>query len=256
MNVPKTRGYEIVSHRGAMREAPENTAAAFEAALAWPIDGIELDVQMTADGALVIFHDGDLRRIGGGKRAIADCTLDELSSNDWGGWFDRKFQGEPLLTLGRCVDRFAGRTRLLIEIKSFPSDAGGRALHLTEKVTALLDDRIEPSRRDRIRILSFDPGVLEAAGQSGRWRCVRNLDDPDEIHRIRKAPPYMDAYCASIKKIDPGTVDACRALGRRFMTWSCNTADELDKAVRCGCDVVMTDDPRWIFEHIDSQQDL
>ena len=63
---------QIVAHRGAMDEAPENTASAFEAALSHPIDGIEFDVQMTEDGKLVLYHDDNLKRITGESRPISD----------------------------------------------------------------------------------------------------------------------------------------------------------------------------------------
>jgi glycerophosphoryl diester phosphodiesterase len=237
-----------------MDEAPENTASAFEAALSHKIDGLELDVQMTLDGMLVIYHDDDLKRITGESRPVSDYTYAQLAREDWGAWFGDRFRGEPLLTLQDCLEKFARRTRLLIEIKSFRDDrTSGRSLDLARKVVKQLDTTIEPVDDDRIRILSFDPAVLAEAGRTGRWRCVLNLDDPSAIEHMDPSPQYMDAYCAAIQHIDSGTVDACHALGRRFMTWSCNIPAEVEKAIASGCDVVMTDRPRWIVGYLDAR---
>lgn len=253
MNDPG-RILEIMAHRGAMDEAPENTASAFEAALSHPIDGIELDVQMTADGILVLYHDDNLERITGESRPVSDYSYQQLVEQDWGSWFGKHFRGERLLTLQDCLERFVSRTRLLIEIKSFPEDrAAGRSIDLTREVVRQLESTLEPVDDNRIRILSFDPAVLAEAGRARRWRCVLNLADPSAIGQMDPPPQYMDAYCAAIQSIDPGTVDACHAMGQRFMTWSCNTPDEVEKAITCGCDVVMTDRPGWIVKYLDAR---
>lgn len=248
------RGLLLVAHRGAMDEAPENTASAFEAALSHRIDGIELDVQLTADAVPVIYHDGDLQRITGESRPVSEYTYEQLAACDWGMWYGDAFRGEPLLSLEDCLERFLPRTRLFVEIKSFPNDqASGRSIELTHKVLGLLESELVPGDDDLVRILSFDPAVLAEAGRNGRWGCVLNLSDPSSIAQMDAPPEYMDAYCAAIGRIDPGTVDACHAVGLRFMTWSCNTAADVEKAIACGCDVVMTDRPGWMVRYLDTR---
>lgn len=249
-----TRDVQIVAHRGAMDEAPENTASAFEAALSHRIDGIELDVQLTADGIPVIYHDHTLSKITGKSQTVAEVSYERLASFDWGGWYGDRFRGEPLLTLETCLGRFLRRTRLLIELKSFPHDqATGRSTVLARAVLHQLENAVDSVDDDRIRILSFDPDVLSVAGGSGRWKCVQNLADVAVITKINHPPAYIDAYCAAIDGIDPGTVDACHALGRRFMTWSCNRPGEAEKAITCGCDVIMTDRPGWMVNYLDTR---
>jgi glycerophosphoryl diester phosphodiesterase len=248
------RSLQIVAHRGAMDKAPENTASAFEAALSHRIDGIELDIQMTADGVLVIYHDETLNKITGTQQTVSELTYDELAARDWGAWYGEGFRGERLLTLEDCLARFLRRTRLLLEIKSFPRDqASGRSTELTRGVVRLLEKTVGPIDDDRIRILSFDSAVLAEAGRTGRWKCVHNHTDASAITRLEAPPDYLDAYCAAIDGIDPGTVDACHALGRRFMTWSCNRPRQVEKAIVCRCDVVMTDRPGWIVRYLDTR---
>src|SRR4026208_948606 len=80
----------IIGHRGASAGAPENTMAAFRAAIAAGADGIEFDVRLSRDGVPVVIHDSTLRRTGGLPQRIADLTVSELAAVDVGSWFVRK----------------------------------------------------------------------------------------------------------------------------------------------------------------------
>jgi glycerophosphoryl diester phosphodiesterase len=253
MKKHKRKGPWIVAHRGAMDEAPENTRSAFDRALAHPIDGIELDVQMTKDGELVLYHDENLARMKRANRRIADLDHEELRRLDWGGWFSNDFQGESLPTLTDTLDRFASRTRLLIEIKSFDDDQrSGRSLDITARVLQLLDQRVSTTFADNIFILSFDPGILRRASEStSRRRCVFNVQDPAAAMRdAGELFPRLYACCASIHRLEPPVVESWREHGKAIMTYSCNTPGEVERALGLGCDVVMTDRPRWIFPYL------
>jgi glycerophosphoryl diester phosphodiesterase len=138
----------IIAHRGARVSAPENTRSAFDAALAYPIDGIELDVQMSKDEVPVLFHDQTLAKIYGGLRRVSDFSYDHLKRYDWGSWFSRFYQGEPLLTLEETLKDYAEKTRLLIEIKSQERDRkSGVSRTLTLKVLELLSDLVPQRHR-------------------------------------------------------------------------------------------------------------
>src|SRR6056297_1993646 len=89
----------IIAHRGAMAEAPENTAAAFDRALSYPLDGIEFDVQTSRDGVPVLFHDSTLKKINQTKNPICVYSYEALCRMDWGAWFSSSFSGEPILSL-------------------------------------------------------------------------------------------------------------------------------------------------------------
>ena len=120
--VPETGTPWIIAHRGARDEAPENTCSAFERALTYPIDGIELDVQMSRDGLVVVYHDWTIRRLARRGRYVFALDREELAALDWGAWFHPDFAGEPMPTLGGILSRLGPRTRWLIEIKSHPAD--------------------------------------------------------------------------------------------------------------------------------------
>ena len=99
----------ILGHRGARLVAPENTLAAFRAALADGADGIELDVRQTADGALVCFHDSSLGRTTDGRGPLRERTLAELLALDAGSWFDEAGSGRAARAPSHRGPRSPGR---------------------------------------------------------------------------------------------------------------------------------------------------
>lgn len=117
----------VVAHRGASGYAPENTLAAADAAAEGGVRWVEIDVQRTRDGELVIVHDTTLERTTDAAEVfpdrapwkVADFTAEEISQLDAGSWFDTDFSGEPVPTLDQYLDRLAeNHQKLLLEIKS------------------------------------------------------------------------------------------------------------------------------------------
>ena len=83
----------VIAHRGASATHPENTLAAFDAALAEGCDGLELDLQLSRDGVPVVYHDRTLRKAGGGARAVHQADWVEITRLDAGRWLDRRYAG-------------------------------------------------------------------------------------------------------------------------------------------------------------------
>src|SRR3990172_9877913 len=93
----------VIAHRGASGSCPENTLAAFRRAAALGADMIELDVQLTRDGEVVVIHDWTLDRTTSGTGPVRACSLAELRRLDAGAWFDAAFAGERVPTLGEVL---------------------------------------------------------------------------------------------------------------------------------------------------------
>lgn len=89
----------IIAHRGASAYAPENTLSAFRKAVQMDSDGIELDVQLSKDGHVVIIHDLTVNRTSNGNGKVKNLTLKQLKDLDFGSWFSREFKNEPICTL-------------------------------------------------------------------------------------------------------------------------------------------------------------
>ena len=94
---------EIVAHRGASYDAPENTVAAIKLAWEQKADAAEFDVFLSKDGKIVVMHDKDTKRIAGVDRKVVDQTLAELRKLDVGRWKDAKFAGEKMPTLDEML---------------------------------------------------------------------------------------------------------------------------------------------------------
>ena len=93
----------LVAHRGASKDAPENTLPAFELAWKQGADAIEGDFYLTKDGKIVCFHDGDTKKITGKKLVVKDSTLAELQALDVGEWRGKKFAGTRMPTLEQVL---------------------------------------------------------------------------------------------------------------------------------------------------------
>jgi glycerophosphoryl diester phosphodiesterase len=129
----------IIAHRGASARAPENTLAAFRAALEAGVGMIELDVHLTADGVPVVIHDDALSRTTDGEGRVAERTLEDLRRLSAGAWFDERYHTERVPVLEevfRLVGprwRSPGRPARWIgrcsppSIPPLSSDAGRRA---------------------------------------------------------------------------------------------------------------------------------
>ncbi|HKG21875.1 MAG TPA: glycerophosphodiester phosphodiesterase family protein, partial [Blastocatellia bacterium] len=85
----------VIAHRGASGLAPENTLAAFKMAIGLGADGVEMDVQLSADGKAHVIHDLRVERTTNGAGRVASLTSRQLGNLDAGGWFDRRLAVRP-----------------------------------------------------------------------------------------------------------------------------------------------------------------
>jgi len=115
-----TRRLWVIAHRGGSALAAENTMAAFCASTEAGADMLELDVRLTADDHLVIYHDQELTRTAGIDRRVVDCSLRELRLLDVGSYFNDDLASERIPTLPEVLDWARGRARLLLDLKLEP----------------------------------------------------------------------------------------------------------------------------------------
>ncbi len=242
-----------IAHRGARNEAPDNTRSAFARALNYPIDGIELDVQMSADGVPVLYHDRTLYRVGGGRRRVADLTCAQLQQLDWGGWFHPDFSREPLMTLEQLLPLLNRCPRLLIEIKSHPGEqSSGHTYRLTEKVISMVTRPQYSTYQDRLFILSFDAEVLTLAHRlAPHLNKVLNLTgrEPYEYEALWDSN-FLWAIDVQISKLTAPLVQRTRSRGLHIMSYTCNGPRQVAKAIELGIDAIITDRPDWLTKQL------
>lgn len=148
----------LVGHRGAMAVAPENTMVSFETAVSAGADIIELDVQLTADDQVIIFHDHNLQHKAGISGHIGQYSAEFLQTLDVGRHFDDAFAGTPMPLLDELLSWAKGRVPLMIELKHGPIFA--------EQLEAAVIHLIEDHRMvDEVVLISFDQFALLRAKQ-------------------------------------------------------------------------------------------
>jgi len=156
-SISESRSPIRIGHRGAAGYCPENTFASFHKALDLGVDFLEMDVQMTKDGELVVIHDSTVNRTTNGKGKVKDFTLKEIQSLDAGSWFDPQFGGEKVPSLGDFLDEFSSKTGILLEIKN-PSLYPG----IEEKIAnELLKRGLTRSEGKQVIVQSFDQDSLK-----------------------------------------------------------------------------------------------
>ncbi len=233
----------IIGHRGASWARPENTATAFDLALQEGADGLELDLQLTRDDQVVVFHDKTLSMLGMKHRRIAQYCREELQALDVGSWFADEQAGARILDLDEVLDRYGAQTDLYLEIKPVGElKDPARARRLAQIVA----DRVaQHSHLHRIYVLSFSDEVLQQVAHSqGHLRCVRNLARPEEMPQIesqRLADLY--AICVDIRKFEPDDVRPVHAAGKRLFAYTVDAPRQLRAAIDLQVDAVISNMP-------------
>jgi glycerophosphoryl diester phosphodiesterase len=211
-----------VAHRGLHDAADgviENTAAAAAAAIAAGY-AIEVDLQVTADGDAIVYHDEVLGRLTDGAGAVAGMEVAELKRVPFRGSADR------MITLGDLCDLVCGRVPLLLELKSH----GDRDLRLAERVTGVLQ-----GYRGPVAVMSFDPGLVAAVGSraSGPVRGIvaeRSRRSLGYLGRLVRTCPAFVAY--SVNDLPAPAPSLARRCGLPVLTWTVRTPDQYARARR------------------------
>jgi glycerophosphoryl diester phosphodiesterase len=125
---------EVIAHRGASASAPENTLAAVKQAIIDQADWVEIDVQETVDGDVVVFHDSDFMKLANSDLKIWDATRKELAQVDIGSHFEPRFSVERVPTLRQVLASAKGKIRVIIELKYYVHDQ-----HLEQRVAEIIE---------------------------------------------------------------------------------------------------------------------
>lgn len=227
-----------IGHRGAAGTRPELTRAAFERAIELGVDMIELDVQLTSDGELVVLHDRELGRTIRGGGAVRERTLRELQAMDAGSWFDPAYADERVLSLDEVFDLTRGRTGLNVEIKSVESDWPTTARKLAE--------RLEGGERWRTTIVScFDMGALHALRRESSAARLGVLWKDADLEEAWRHAAQLRAVSIHPHWLlaDAGTVRAGQERGLSVLVWTVNEPAEINRMKAVGVDGIMSDFP-------------
>jgi glycerophosphoryl diester phosphodiesterase len=225
----------VTAHRGASLRAPENSLAAFREAHEAGTDYVELDVQRTRDGAIVVIHDGDLMRMGGDPRKVKDLTLAEIETIDIGSKRGPQYAGERVPTLAEVIDYARGRFRINIELKYNVPDP-----QLAAAVVALLR---EQQFLDQVVITSLDHASLRQV-ETLQPSLATGLIVTAAVGNVVKTD--TDFVSLNSARATASLVDQARAAGKQVHVWTVNKPEVMLRMIERDVDNIITDDPAML----------
>jgi len=230
----------IFAHRGSSAHAPENTLSAFELASSQGADAIELDAKLCADGEIIIFHDQTLERTTDGSGKVLDFSLAAIKELDAGSWYDARFQGETVPTLGEVFESVGQKIVINVELTNYASPRDD----LADKVVECIQ---RYGLQNSVLLSSFNPlalrrahklkpeiplGLLALPGIQGAWaRSWLGRFVP-----YRALHPEMGDTTAKL-------LQRQHKKGYRVHVWTVNAPERMRQLFEWEVDGIFTDDP-------------
>ncbi len=235
-----------IAHRGASAYAPENTLAAVRTAAAQHASVVEVDVQRTEDGELVLIHDTDLVRTtdaedvfpGRDSYAVADFTSAELDRLDAGSWFGADFAGEPVPTLDEGLDLMRRlKVDLLLEVKAPELYPG-----IEKQIATELRHNPWWLNPNRLVIQSFDWESMQRSHDLLPWIPHGLLGRVAEADLATYAT-WADQVNPSFTTVDAAYVAAVHRAGMEVHVYTVNDADDMRAQIAKGVDGIISNPP-------------
>lgn len=222
----------VMAHRGSAGTAPENTLASIKRAIDDNADFVEIDVQETSDGEIVVIHDSDLMKVGNTNLKIWDATYEQLQDIDVGSWFSPEFSGERVPRLQQVLALCKDKVRVNIELKYYGHDKRleERVVEIVEAedmapqivVMSLKYDAIEKMRKLRP---DWTLGLLTA-------KVVGNLTKLD-----------ADFLAVHTGLVSGRFVRTAHKRNKQVFAWTVNDALQMSRMISMGVDGLITDEP-------------
>ncbi|HZG77314.1 MAG TPA: glycerophosphodiester phosphodiesterase [Paenibacillus sp.] len=222
---------KVIAHRGDVHAAPENTMSSVRAAIAQGADAVEIDVQLSKDGVVVLHHDYTLERVAGVPFPVHELTYPELLALEVkGAWTG--MPTERIATLEEALQEAKGKTKLVVEIKPY-GDADELARRTAELVAA-------SGMASDVYVQSFDYGVL---------RTVKRELPELKVGQILYAAAGdvssldVDFYTISQTMLSERFIRRAHALDREVWVWTVNIERNMRETLTYDVDGVITDYP-------------
>lgn len=222
----------VIAHRGSSATAPENTLAAFRLAAEQRTDFVELDVQESADGQVLVVHDSDLMKVGGNPAKIWGADAETLRAVDIGSFRNPRFSAERLPTLAEALAACKGRCGVIVELKSY-----GHNQQLEQRVAAIVE---EAGMQNDCMFMSLDFEMarrMKALRPS--WRVgllvAKALGDLTELK--------ADFLAVEARMATRGFVRRAHRAGQDVYIWTVNDPAWMFTGLGRGVDGLITDKP-------------
>jgi len=236
----------IIGHRGASRQAPENTLASFRLAFSQGADGVEADFRLTRDGQIVCLHDAGTARTGSAALDVEQSTLAQLRALDLGGWKGAVWQGERMPLLSEVLALLPEEGFLFVEIKCGPE--------IVAPLAATLAASAVPP--ERLRLLCFSAEMILALKEAlpgyracwltdYRFRGVWHPSLPEILATLKSC--RADGLASRDRApLDRELVAALRERSLELHVWTVDGVAAARRLCALGVDSVMTNRPGWL----------
>jgi glycerophosphoryl diester phosphodiesterase len=242
---------EVVAHRGASSEAPENTVVATKLAYDQGADGVECDIYATADGRIAVIHDKDTKRTTGVSGLVEKMTLAELQKLDAGLWKSPTYAGEKIPSLEALLEVIPPGRRLVVEMK------GGT--ELLPGISAAL--KAVPKAPDAVEFIAFSYETLRETKKlfperRALWLLSYKVDkesgkptlDIQTVIERCKAANFDGVSLSKTWPINAVFIKSIRDAGLDVYVWTINDVNEARKLAEAGMPVICTDKPAVMHE--------
>lgn len=244
LNAPIS-GTQVSAHRGASYSAPENTKYAFEKAISSGADYIELDVQLTKDDQLVVFHDKVLDRTTDGSGKLTNYTYAELQELSAGEWFGKEYKDAKIMLLSDVLKLVGHKVLLNIEIKNI-----GNVDLIAEKTVELIK---EYDILDSCYVTSFSYNALTKVKEIEpkiKIALIANLATSTANSEL----PDIDAVSMNYIFVNQGVVNTVHQNGKKIFVWTVDREEDIRSMLALGVDNIITNRPDKAKEIVDSKK--
>jgi glycerophosphoryl diester phosphodiesterase len=249
----RTLGIEIIAHRGASYDAPENSLSSMKLAWEQKADAIETDLWLTSDGKIAIFHDATTKRYDGQSRKVSDLSLAELQQLDIGKIKGASYAGEKIPSFEDILATIPEKGRILIEIKCGPEilPAFVRVIRASKRPAAQLCvisfnyDSVKQSRALLPEIEHYLLAGYKKDPMTGQMPELGPLIDQAKQAQLTGLDlQYTWPFSANF-------VSKIRNAGLKLFVWTVDDRDVASKLTALGVDGITTNRPAWLREQLE-----
>jgi len=244
---------ELIAHRGASYDAPENTLAAVNLAWQQNADAVEVDVHLSKDRKLVVIHDDNTRRTGGVDDKVSEQTLSKLRSLDVGCWKGKQWTGEKVPLLEEVLAAIPEGRRLFVELK-----CGPEGVSVFQKALSLSGTTPGPVvaisfSLDLVTRLKAGTPALEACWickfrrnwNTGRWSPAA-----DELISTLTMAGANGVDLDARGPVNSILVKKFKDAGLKVYVWTVDSPVEARRLFKAGVDGITTNRPGWLREKL------
>ncbi|MFT5438251.1 MAG: glycerophosphoryl diester phosphodiesterase [Alphaproteobacteria bacterium] len=223
---------DVIGHRGAAGSTPENTMASVLKAIGDGADWVEIDVQETADGQVVVVHDSDFMKAAGVDLKVWDATIEDIARIDIGSVFDAAYSDQRAPLLSDVLAAAKGRAKVIIELKYY-----GHDVDLENRVIALVE---EAGMEGQIATMSLKyPAVQKMLELRPDWRAgVLAATSIGDLSGLQG-----DFLAVNLGEVSHRLLSSAEAAGKDVYAWTVNDPLTMSRMISMGVDGLITDEP-------------